>query len=123
MSHAEILSLKESAEERRRLIRDPGDLVRCLTIKFEIELGLGSTVVPVAKKFELAPAQALPRERDTSDGTLTRGVCRAILRFFVITLAEVMTPLAMRPGPPPFSLAKTKIRSPLAMRLPPYIVL
>ena len=31
-------------------------------------------------------------------------------------------PLAMRPGPPSFSLAKTKIRSPLAMRLPPYIV-
>ena len=68
MSHAEILSLKESAEDRRRLIRDLSDLVRCLTIKFEIELGLGSTVVPVAKEFELAPAQALPRERDTSDG-------------------------------------------------------
>jgi hypothetical protein len=50
MSHAEILSLKESAEDRRRLIRDLSDLVRCLTIKFEIELGLGSTVVPVAKK-------------------------------------------------------------------------
>ena len=33
-----------------------------------------------------------------------------------------MTPLAMRPGPPSFSLAKTKIVSPLAMCLPPYIV-
>src|SRR5205814_10365083 len=32
------------------------------------------------------------------------------------------TPLAMRPGPPSFSLAKTKIVSPLAMCLPPYIV-
>src|SRR5439155_10475887 len=32
------------------------------------------------------------------------------------------TPLAMRPGPPSFSLAKTKIVSPLAIRLPPYIV-
>src|SRR5438445_13164143 len=54
--------------------------------------------------------------------TLTRGVCRAIPRFFAIALAEVTTPLAMRPGPPSFSFAKTKIVSPLAMCLPPYIV-
>jgi hypothetical protein len=54
--------------------------------------------------------------------TLTRGVCRAIPRFFAIALAEVTTPLAMRPGPPSFSLAKTKIVSPLAICLPPYIV-
>ncbi len=54
--------------------------------------------------------------------TLTRGVCRAIPRFFAIALAEVTTPLAMRPRPPSFSLAKTKITSPLAMCLPPYIV-
>ena len=53
---------------------------------------------------------------------LTRGVCRAIPRFFAIALPEVTTPLAMRPGPPSFSLAKTKIVSPLAMCLPPYIV-
>src|SRR5213592_1539910 len=33
--------LKESAEERRRFIRDADDLVRCLTIKLEIELGPG----------------------------------------------------------------------------------
>src|SRR5207237_4106213 len=52
----------------------------------------------------------------------TRGVCRMIPRFFAIALAEVTTPLAMRPGPPSFSLAKTKIVSPLAMCLPPYIV-
>ena len=37
-------------------------------------------------------------------------------------MAEVTTPLAMRPGPPSISLAKTKIVSPLAMCLPPYIV-
>src|SRR5207237_734263 len=53
---------------------------------------------------------------------LTRGVCLAIPRFFAIAFAEVTTPLAMRPGPPSFSLAKTKIVSPLAMCLPPYIV-
>ena len=104
--HVEIFSLKEPAEERGRFIRDADDLIRCLTIEFEVELGLGSTVVPVGKKFELAPPQ----------------VCRAIPRFFVIALAEVTTPLAMRPGPPSFSLAKTKIVSPLAMCLPPYIV-
>src|SRR5437879_11968044 len=49
--------LKESAEERRRFIRDADNLIRGLTIKFEIELGLGSTVVPVGKKFELVPPQ------------------------------------------------------------------
>jgi hypothetical protein len=46
----------------------------------------------------------------------------AIPGFFAIAFAEVTTPLAMRPGPPSFSLAKTKIVSPLAMCLPPYIV-
>src|SRR5215468_8691790 len=53
---------------------------------------------------------------------LTRGVCRVIPRFFAIALAAVTTPLAIRPWPPSFSLAKTKIESPLAMCLPPYIV-
>jgi len=56
--HVEILSLKEPAEERRRFIRDADNLVRCLTIEFEIKLGLGSTVVPVGKKSELAPPHA-----------------------------------------------------------------
>src|SRR5207249_2355825 len=61
-------ALKESAEERRRFIRDADNLVRCLAIEFEIELGLGSTVVPVGKKFELAPPRAPLRERGASDG-------------------------------------------------------
>jgi len=61
-------ALKESAEERRRFIRDADNLVRCLTIEFEIELGLGSTVVPVGKKFERAPSQAPLCERGASDG-------------------------------------------------------
>src|SRR5437763_10196927 len=61
-------ALKESAEERRRFIRDADNLVRCLTIEFEIELGLGATVVPVGKKFELAPPQAPLRQRRVSDG-------------------------------------------------------
>jgi hypothetical protein len=61
-------ALKEPAEERRRFIRDADNLVRCLTIEFEIELGLGSTVAPVGKKFELAPPQTPLRERGASDG-------------------------------------------------------
>src|SRR5205814_302890 len=54
--------------------------------------------------------------------TLTRGVCRATPRFFAVGLDDVTTPRAIRPGPPSFSLAKTKTVSPLAMCLPPYIV-
>jgi hypothetical protein len=53
---------------------------------------------------------------------LTRGVCRARLGFFAIALAEVTTPLAMRPDPSSFSLAKRMMVSPWVMRLPPYIV-
>src|SRR5205807_10157583 len=61
-------ALKEPAEKRRRFIRDADNLVRCLTIEFEIELGLGSTVIPVGKKSELAPPQTPLRERGASDG-------------------------------------------------------
>ena len=50
------------------MIRDADDLVRCLTIELEIELGLGSTVVPVGKTPELAPPQAPLREGGASDG-------------------------------------------------------
>src|SRR5205823_7023976 len=36
--------------------------------EFEIQLGLGSAVVPVGKKFKLAPSQLPLRERGASDG-------------------------------------------------------
>ena len=61
-------AVKGSAKKRARFIRDANDLVRCLTIEFEIEFGLRATVVPVGKTFELAPAHASLRERGTSDG-------------------------------------------------------
>ncbi len=61
-------ALKESAEERRRFIRDADNLVRCLTIEFEIELRLRPAVVPVAKRFQLAMSQAPFRQRGPSDG-------------------------------------------------------
>src|SRR5256886_13011415 len=61
-------ALKESAEERRCFVRDADNLVRRLTIEFEIELSLGSTVVPVGKRFVLAPTEALFRERGAPNG-------------------------------------------------------
>ena len=61
-------ALKESPEKSRRFIGDAGNLVRCLTIEFEIQLGLGSTVVPIGKRFELAPAQAPLSQCAASDG-------------------------------------------------------
>src|SRR4051812_16025192 len=50
-------SSTECVKESRRLIRDTGDLVRGLTIEFEIELGLGPAVLPVGKVFEFASPQ------------------------------------------------------------------
>src|SRR5262249_27147046 len=58
---------KESAQKGRRFIRDAADLVRCLAIKLEVELAFGSTVVPIGKRFELAPSQAPLRECGPSD--------------------------------------------------------
>src|SRR5262245_17543389 len=60
-------ALKESAQKRRRFIRNADNLVRCLTIEFEIQLGRGPAVVPVGKRFELAPPQAPLLERGASD--------------------------------------------------------
>ena len=54
--------------------------------------------------------------------TLTRGVCRGRPGFFATGEADVTTPLAIKPEPPSFSLAKTKTVSPSAICLPPYIV-
>ena len=53
-----IRGLKESAQECCRFIRNANDFVRCLTIEFEIEFGLGSIVVPVAKTFQLTAPEA-----------------------------------------------------------------
>ncbi len=62
-----IAGSKESAQECRRFIRDANNLVCCLTIEFEIEFCLRSTVVPLGKKFEFTPSQAFLHKRDTSD--------------------------------------------------------
>src|SRR5215813_4261667 len=59
---------KESAEVRRRLIRKADDLVGCLAIELEVEFALGSAVVPVGERFELAPPQAPLGARGAPDG-------------------------------------------------------
>src|SRR5215831_17954000 len=59
---------KESAEVRRRLIRKADDLVGCLAIELEVEFALGSAVVPVGERFELAPPQAPLGARGVPDG-------------------------------------------------------
>jgi hypothetical protein len=62
------VALKEPAQKRRRFHRDADNLVRGLPIEFEIELGLGSAVVPVGRRFELAPPQAPLGERGALEG-------------------------------------------------------
>jgi hypothetical protein len=60
--------LEEFVEECLRFIRDADDLVRCLTIEFEIELGSGLAVIPGTELFEIVPSQRALRERGASDG-------------------------------------------------------
>jgi hypothetical protein len=73
---AETGASKEPAEERPRFIGDTDDFVRCLTIELEVELGLGSTVVPFGKEFQLAPPEVSFGERGASDA---RGSLTAVL--------------------------------------------
>ena len=40
------------------MIRDADDFVRCLAIEFEIEFGLGSIIVPVAKALQVTATEA-----------------------------------------------------------------
>lgn len=58
--------LKEPAEERSRFVGDACDLVRRLTIEFEIELGLGSPAVPILERLEFVPPQSSLCQRGPS---------------------------------------------------------
>lgn len=60
-------NLEKRSKKRRSFIRDADDLVRRLPVEFEIELGLGPTVVPIAETLELATPQRLLRERGAPD--------------------------------------------------------
>ena len=67
---------EEAVEEVRRRVREADDLVRRLAIELEVELGLGSTVVPFGKEFQLAPPEVSFGERGASDA---RGSLTAVL--------------------------------------------
>jgi hypothetical protein len=52
-----LLILKESAKERARFIRNADNFICRLPIEFEIELGLRSAVVPVAKRLQFTASE------------------------------------------------------------------
>ena len=60
-------TLEASVEKRRRFIRYADDLVRCLAVEFEIELGFRLAVIPVGKLFQFAAPQWPLRERGSFD--------------------------------------------------------
>ena len=59
--------LKEFAEERAPFIRKADNLICCLPIEREIELGLRPVVVPVSKRLQFAAPQAPFCQRGPSD--------------------------------------------------------
>jgi hypothetical protein len=70
-------------QEKRRLIRDADDLVRCLPIEFEIKLCPRPTVFPVIERLELSASHRSLGKRRASDGdTHARRLARdaALLR-------------------------------------------
>jgi hypothetical protein len=52
-----LLILKESAKERARFIRNADNFICRLPIEFEIELGLRSAVLPVAKRLQFSASE------------------------------------------------------------------
>jgi hypothetical protein len=52
-----LVASEELSEERRRFTRNADDLVRCLAMKFEIELVPGLAVIPVVEMFVTAGSQ------------------------------------------------------------------
>jgi hypothetical protein len=116
------IELKETVEERRRCVGDADDLVRGLTVEFEVELRLGSAVIPVGEWFEFAPSLRPLCECGASDDDAdTRGL-PGDAALPGDRLGGRDTPRAKRPCPPSVSLANTNTTSPSAMWLPPYIV-
>src|SRR5688572_25025920 len=63
-----VFILEEPPQKCGRFVRDARDLVRCLAIELEVELGLGSTIVPPGERFELGAPEAALREGGALDG-------------------------------------------------------
>ena len=76
-------ALKELVEKRCRRIGYSDDLVRCLAIEFEIELGFWATVFPAGKALEFAPPQRPLRERGAIDGDAHSGCLPGDAAFFL----------------------------------------
>src|SRR3954451_2125778 len=55
------------------MVGDANDLVGSLTIELEIELGFGSPLVPIGKRFQLAASQRPLRQRSALDGNAYAG--------------------------------------------------
>src|SRR5689334_5121191 len=60
--------LEKPFEERRRRVRNADDLVGCLAVEFEVELGLGPAILPVLEALELTAAKAPRRQGSATDG-------------------------------------------------------
>src|SRR5690348_10938467 len=114
--------LEAPFEEGGRGFGESDDLVRRLAIELEVELRLGTPVLPIREGFQLGATEGGLASFVRLTVMLTRGVWRSRSLRSGIALAEVTMPRAMRPEPPSDSLARTKITSPSAMCLPPYIV-
>jgi hypothetical protein len=113
---------KEAVEERRRFVRDAHDLVGRLAVELEIELRFRAAVVPFREGLEFAPPKAVLSERRALDPNAPARRLPGDAALLRDRLGKVTTPRAIRPWPRSFSLANTKIVSPLTMCLPPYIV-
>src|SRR5581483_1355345 len=66
-SHINGFLSKKFAKKNGCFIRDTNNFVRCLAIKFEVELRLRAAVVPIGKAFKLAPPQAPLHARSAPD--------------------------------------------------------
>jgi hypothetical protein len=112
---------KALTQEQRRFIRDADYLVCCLPIELEVELCLRPTIFPVIERPELsAPHGSFCKRRSSDADVDARRLTHdaALLR----NCLGVGDDTARNETLPAFSLANTKIMSPLAISLPPYIV-
>lgn len=55
MARGQRIPPEEAPDKGRRLIRDADNLVRCLTIEIQVELGSGWPLFHLVKRFRLVP--------------------------------------------------------------------
>ena len=69
-----LIASEERVEKARGVVREADDLVGCLTIELEVELGAGAAVVPVVEGLQLASAERPLAVAVRRMETLTQGV-------------------------------------------------